>query len=79
MDHFLAHVARGRADAARTGATHARLPHDDQTPVPLQVHREGWAKLGEILSGSTPATASTSRPFSDLDCAESEKTTSLQK
>jgi hypothetical protein len=57
MDHFLAHVARGRAEAARVSSARTRPTPEEPAPVSPQANREGWAKLREILERSAPSLA----------------------
>jgi hypothetical protein len=79
MAHFLAHVARGRADAARSESPRPRPTPETQRPAPLQANREAWAKLGEILSGLAPAMPRATEPVSSPLEDDNEKSISTQK
>ena len=79
MEHFLAHVARGRAELARSSAARTRPAPEASPPVPLQASREAWAKLGEILESSALASGRAQKTPNAQFADENKKATAGQK
>jgi hypothetical protein len=68
MEHFLAHAARGRAEADREAAHRplASLAKRTETPLPLQAASEAWARLGELTGSSRSVKPSGPLPLSAI-------------
>jgi hypothetical protein len=54
-EHFMAHAARGRAEAEREAGSRARPQQGETGLVPLQAVSEAWAKLAEVTASRAPA------------------------